>query len=405
VTRRLKLAAVMAQLLACTAASRAQFIMGAVGDSLSDEYFEETYSYARNWVSHLTVERGVSFGPTAAAANQPGGTWGEPRRTGFRFNWARSGANSQTLLQQGQHTGLAALAGPGNITHAVVFVGANNFHYGLFGTYFNIYNNLWSQQQIENHVLATAADIVQAISTLEASGLRGVLVNVPDYGFSPTMRSLYTSAARRQRITDAIDDLNALLNDVAASRGFMLVDAFGLIQAVAGTHAAPISTVLIGNREIALDLADTSANARPWAGFVHDGVHPHTTLQGVLANVIITALNMGHSAGMQPLSEAEIIASANLAYGGHDTLAAHIGSYALFVANYACPANCDNSTLAPILNVDDFTCFINAFANAQSLPHTGQITHRANCDASTVEPVLNVDDFTCFINAFAAGCQ
>jgi hypothetical protein len=28
----------------------------------------------------------------------------------------------------------------------------------------------------------------------------------------------------------------------------------------------------------------------------------------------------------------------------------------------------------------------------------------ANCDGSTTEPVLNVEDFICFINAFAAGC-
>ena len=28
-----------------------------------------------------------------------------------------------------------------------------------------------------------------------------------------------------------------------------------------------------------------------------------------------------------------------------------------------------------------------------------------NCDQSTAAPVLNVNDFTCFLNAFAAGCS
>ena len=28
----------------------------------------------------------------------------------------------------------------------------------------------------------------------------------------------------------------------------------------------------------------------------------------------------------------------------------------------------------------------------------------ANCDQSTLPPVLNVNDFSCFTNAFAAGC-
>lgn len=70
-----------------------------------------------------------------------------------------------------------------------------------------------------------------------------------------------------------------------------------------------------------------------------------------------------------------------------------------------CYANCDGSTSAPILNVEDFTCFINAFASAQGLPYEQQVVHYANCDESTAVPVLNVEDFTCFINAFAAGCS
>lgn len=60
-----------------------------------------------------------------------------------------------------------------------------------------------------------------------------------------------------------------------------------------------------------------------------------------------------------------------------------------------CYANCDGSTTAPALNVQDFSCFLNAFAAGQ--PY-------ANCDGSTTPPTLNVQDFSCFLNAFAAGC-
>jgi hypothetical protein len=69
-----------------------------------------------------------------------------------------------------------------------------------------------------------------------------------------------------------------------------------------------------------------------------------------------------------------------------------------------CYANCDGSTVAPVLNVDDFTCFVNNFALAQQLPHEQQITAYANCDGSTTAPVLNVEDFTCFVNRYAQGC-
>jgi hypothetical protein len=70
-----------------------------------------------------------------------------------------------------------------------------------------------------------------------------------------------------------------------------------------------------------------------------------------------------------------------------------------------CYANCDGSTVPPILNVEDFSCFINEFAAAQALPPQQQFDHYANCDESTTPPVLNVEDFTCFINRFAQGCR
>jgi hypothetical protein len=48
-----------------------------------------------------------------------------------------------------------------------------------------------------------------------------------------------------------------------------------------------------------------------------------------------------------------------------------------------------------VLNVADFTCFLQRFAAGASY---------ANCDNSTNAPVLNVADFTCFLQRFAAGC-
>jgi hypothetical protein len=70
-----------------------------------------------------------------------------------------------------------------------------------------------------------------------------------------------------------------------------------------------------------------------------------------------------------------------------------------------CYANCDGSTTEPVLNVEDFVCFINMFADGTQLADPqAQIEHYANCDGSTTTPVLNVEDFICFINRFAQGC-
>jgi hypothetical protein len=60
-----------------------------------------------------------------------------------------------------------------------------------------------------------------------------------------------------------------------------------------------------------------------------------------------------------------------------------------------CYPNCDQSTTAPVLNVQDFTCFLQQYAAGETY---------ANCDSSTTPPVLNVQDFTCFLQRYAAGC-
>jgi hypothetical protein len=79
--------------------------------------------------------------------------------------------------------------------------------------------------------------------------------------------------------------------------------------------------------------------------------------------------------------------------GGNWTLA---GGFWPREATGVCYANCDLSTTAPVLNVLDFTCFLNKFASGD--PY-------ANCDSSTTPPVLNVQDFACYLNMFAAGCS
>jgi hypothetical protein len=61
----------------------------------------------------------------------------------------------------------------------------------------------------------------------------------------------------------------------------------------------------------------------------------------------------------------------------------------------SCYGNCDGSTATPVLNVADFTCFLQRYAAGESY---------ANCDGSTAPPTLNVADFTCFLQRYAAGC-
>ncbi len=88
--------------------------------------------------------------------------------------------------------------------------------------------------------------------------------------------------------------------------------------------------------------------------------------------------------------------SGSLVAGGLFTRAGSSYTPYLTQLGCACWSNCDNSTAAPILNVNDFQCFLNNFAAG---------TQYANCDGSAVAPVLTANDFQCFLNKYAAGCN
>ena len=78
--------------------------------------------------------------------------------------------------------------------------------------------------------------------------------------------------------------------------------------------------------------------------------------------------------------------------GAGGSFACVSGFWAAAAGGAACYANCDGSTVSPLLNVNDFVCFQSRFAAAD--PY-------ADCDHSGT---LNVNDFVCFQSAFAAGC-
>ncbi len=61
-----------------------------------------------------------------------------------------------------------------------------------------------------------------------------------------------------------------------------------------------------------------------------------------------------------------------------------------------CYANCDGSTVAPVLNVNDIVCFINKFA---------AIDPYADGECNQSPPAFNVLDYSFFLAMFAAGCS
>jgi len=79
-------------------------------------------------------------------------------------------------------------------------------------------------------------------------------------------------------------------------------------------------TIRFGGVDIYPLVIDTPTGANPLAGFVHDGVHPNTTvMQGVFANLFLEAFNTYDGDNFMLMTEAHILANAGIPGGGPDT--------------------------------------------------------------------------------------
>ncbi|MBL8763506.1 MAG: SGNH/GDSL hydrolase family protein [Phycisphaerae bacterium] len=370
----------------CGAAeTRAQPIarLGAVGDSLTDEYAEESYgSYAKNWPRLLLDLRGVTMGPTAADAGLS--TWGEPRRKFYQDNWARSGATLASARTQGQHTGLRGGIENRGVSHAVVFLGHND--YSPSGSiYINVYFGFWSQAQIDAAIEARVTDLRAILDEVAGRGAHVVLVSPVDVGATPAVAGVYTDPVRRDRMTAVFRKTRDRFRQLAAEYGLVFADGFAYAQAVLGPNTGLRPTLLVGNRVINLRLGGAASTN----GFVGDSFHPHTVMQGLFASFFAAALSVTAEPDVAPFSESEILGAAGLAYGGADTLASQVPPARQFLVNFECRGDFN---LDGVLDDFDLFDYLNAFFG-------GDVVADFDFDGS-------LDDFDLFdfLNAFNAGC-
>jgi uncharacterized cupredoxin-like copper-binding protein len=268
---------------------------GAVGDSLTDEYWGGA---ASTWLELLAAEKDMNFGPQT--------DWGSPRNEGYEYNWARSGATSTTMLSEGQHTGLAEQLDAGAVSCAVLAIGQNDFA-PLTGAYQNISSGFWSQAQIDAFTDGVYDNIETALTTLTAAGGSLVMTNVIDYGLAPITQLLVPSATSRARVTTVLEDLNHRLEDLASQYSVPLVDMFQLAHDFLGTGTSTAAEQ-IGGVTIQLSTGLDPHNA------FFDGIHPHTILQGAMGNVFLEAFSLGHELDVDSLefTEHELLTAAGI---------------------------------------------------------------------------------------------
>jgi hypothetical protein len=278
-----------------------------MGDSNSDEYHANDNrggKYADttfSWVELLAQARDLNFGAW--------GSWDKPRRDGFEYNWARSGATTRSMIASGQHTGIAQQVASGKVSHVFIWIGANDFSI-VSGQYQKIYDNSLSDAALQTKVEKIIADMTTAMDTVSQAGdVKIVIASFNDPGISPLVMTYFIDANKRQRVTNAIQAVNEGIKIAAAERGISVVDgdAYGL-QFLAGMDedgyiefgGEMINVLEQGNEPHHLQLGDRAG-------------HPGTISSGIFANeIFIKPFNSAYGTQIRSLSEREILEIAGI---------------------------------------------------------------------------------------------
>lgn len=359
--------------------------VAAIGDSLTDEYAEQTYgAYARSWTEILVSTGRIDMGPRAAGV-APLNYWDEPRRSGFQNNWARYAETTEYAIASGQHTGAAGSVAGGRSEYVAIFIGGNDYAPWIYGTYNEIYYNRWNETQIQQFHESRLANFRVILGVVQASGGKVVLASIPDFSFMPWVWQVHGALEGRERVGLAMAGMRNRMKALARERRIVFLDLFELMRDVYGADPVARSSLLVGNVPIRLQLGSQSPNY----GFVEDIAHPHTVIQGILARAWVTAFNGGFNAGIPEFSEAEINGAAGLGYLAPDSLPLVLKPMRAYVQNFACIADFN---LDHHVGVQDVLDYLNTF-------FTGGAKADLNANGQT-----EVGDLFEFLTAYFAPC-
>ncbi len=282
--------------------------IGVIGDSLSDEYQADDargYEYAPttlNWVEQLVKSRKLNFG----VWNQ----WGDVRRTGFQFNWSRSGSTTKDAINNNQHTGLAQYISEGKVNVVIVYIGGNDFSpFNTTDGYLPIYNETLSDSAVEEkikNVVKNIETILDDIKKTKQKDLKIMLMTIPDWNLSPVIQLANRNDEGRERVSKAIKETNEYILKIASQRNIALVDVNVFYKKL--LSEALLGSIKVGSENISLYIPGDD----PKRAFLSDTIHPGTVLNGLFANFLLKKMNQDFHTNIPPLTDDEILKNAGL---------------------------------------------------------------------------------------------
>ena len=277
-----------------------------IGDSTADEYRADNprggdYGNTTfNWVELLVRERAINVG-----------SWGErpePRRSGYEFNWARSGATSESMLSAGQHSGVAQQVGAGQVSHVIIQIGVNDFYYNDVAL--AVYDGRLSGEPLQLFLDGIVSNVQQAVQAVKSAGENRVILSATQdllsAGILPGMREVFPDATGWQRLVDAFAYVNHGLREVAAREAVTFFDFNAALQAELEPRFGPTGReyLVVGGEQIDI----TTKGNDPLHLFIDDEfAHFGTVFSGLIANLYVAEMNAVFGTAFEPFSDDEIL--------------------------------------------------------------------------------------------------
>ena len=309
--------------------------IGAVGDSMTDEYLDSgtnanTDIAAYNWVEILGALRADYLNFGEYRGNRENG-WPDHRAAGYQFNYAKVAATASKEARMsldfwittwdmpidGSAVGsryvedqvTAILEEP--IEYAVVAAGSNDYFFkthdfSLLGT-----PNRNNEDTGAAFNLSISEALLNHVDRLKAKGVKVMLAYIP----------MGTAGGADETVLNAIATANRQLKAGAKERDVPMVKLFDFEKTETGG-------IKVGELEVELTGVAKKADLVPQgsgktgkcrsdglcAGPTHkthfiadDELHPNTTVQAMIANQVIKAFNANYGMAIPLLSDEEIL--------------------------------------------------------------------------------------------------
>jgi len=207
----------------------------------------------------------------------------------FTFtNKAVGGATSSTVVS-GQLASVVNLAQTGQIDASVLMIGGNDATSNI------AFVTSGNTQQFINIYYNNVKNIIDSISAANPA-VKQVFVNMPDVTLTPLVQSYATQYGFTQQqlamLSDAIHQTNQAIDAYVLSKGIPIVDFGGASPELLA--AFPLSL----------------GGATFTTPFAPDNFHPAPVTQGLLANLVDTAFNLGYGMSLPILSDQQIARNA-----------------------------------------------------------------------------------------------